>query len=85
MEIKFSPKAIEHLQYWKKSGNKNVMDKITRLIEDIQNTPYEGIGKPEALKHDWAGYWSRRITNEHRLVYKVEGENIIVVQLRYHY
>jgi len=85
MEIIFSPKAIEHLQYWKRSGNKNVMEKITRLLEDIQKTPFEGIGKPEALKHNWNGYWSRRITSEHRLVYKIEDEVITVAQLRFHY
>jgi toxin YoeB len=85
MEINFTKEAIEHLQYWKKSGNKNIMEKITRLLEDIQKTPFEGIGKPEALKHNWNGYWSRRITSEHRLVYKVEEETITVVQLRFHY
>jgi len=85
MEINFTTEAVEHLQFWKKSGNKNVMEKITRLLEDIQKTPFEGIGKPEALKHNKSGYWSRRITSEHRLVYKVEGEIITVVQLRFHY
>jgi len=73
------------LQYWKKSGNKSLMGKITRLLEDIEKTPFEGIGKPEALKHDWTGYWSRRITSEHRLVYKVDNDVIYVAQLRYHY
>jgi toxin YoeB len=68
MEIVFSPEALTHLQYWKKSGNKKVIEKITSLLEEIQNTPFEGTGKPEALKHQWSGYWSRRITTEHRLV-----------------
>ena len=85
MEIIFSPDALEQLDYWKKSGNKKVVKKIISLIEEIQHTPFEGIGKPEPLKHGWAGYWSRRITNEHRLVYKVENETILVAQLRYHY
>ncbi|MHB8208428.1 Txe/YoeB family addiction module toxin [Mucilaginibacter sp.] len=85
MEIIFSPQAIEELQYWKKSGNKIVMDKIKRQLEEIQQTPLEGTGKPEALKHNWTGYWSRRITSEHRLVYKVEDEILYVAQLRYHY
>jgi len=85
MEVIFSPKAIEELQYWKKSGNKIVMDKIKRLLEEIQQKPFEGTGKPEALKHNWTGYWSRRITSEHRLVYKVENETLYVAQLRYHY
>lgn len=85
MEIIFSPKAIEGLQYWKKSGNKKVMERISLLLDEIQRAPFEGLGKPEPLKHNWAGYWSRRITTEHRLVYKVEGETIYVAQLRYHY
>lgn len=61
------------------------MDKITALLEEIQRNPYEGTGKPEALKHNWTGYWSRRITSEHRLVYKIEGDTILVAQLRFHY
>lgn len=85
MEIIFSSDALAHIQYWKKSGNKKVIEKITSLIEDIQRTPYEGKGKPEPLKHNWNGYWSRRITSEHRLVYKVENETILIAQLRYHY
>jgi toxin YoeB len=85
MEIIFSPNAIEHLRYWKQSGNRNVIGKIGRLLEEIQRTPFEGVGKPEVLKHNWKGYWSRRITGEHRLVYKVDGEVIYVAQLRFHY
>ena len=61
------------------------MDKIKRLLEEIQQSPFEGTGKPEALKHNWTGYWSRRITSEHRLIYKVENDMLYVVQLRYHY
>jgi toxin YoeB len=85
MEIIFSPDALEQFHYWKKSGNKKVLEKIKHLLEEIQDTPFEGIGKPEALKHNWSGYWSRRITSEHRLVYKVENNTILVAQLRYHY
>ncbi|WP_259069001.1 Txe/YoeB family addiction module toxin [Mucilaginibacter sp. X4EP1] len=85
MEIVFSNEALENIEYWKKSGNRKVMEKITSLIEDIQRTPYEGLGKPEPLKHNWNGYWSRRITSEHRLVYKVENETILIAQLRFHY
>jgi toxin YoeB len=85
MEIIFAPIALEHLQYWKRSGNKKVMGKITALLEEIRHTPYHGTGKPEPLKHEWNGYWSRRITIEHRLVYKVENETILIAQLRYHY
>lgn len=85
MEIIFSSEALKDLEYWKKSGNKSVVEKIKRLIEEIKQTPYEGIGKPEALKHNWMGYWSRRITSEHRLVYKVEADTLFIAQLRYHY
>ncbi len=85
MEIVFSPPALEQLQYWKKSGNKKVVEKIKVLLEEIQVTPFEGTGKPEALKHNLNGYWSRRITSEHRLVYKVEDDTLFIAQLRYHY
>jgi toxin YoeB len=85
MEIVFSSRALEHLDYWKKSSNKKVIEKIKKLLEEIQKTPFEGTGKPEPLKHDWAGYWSRRITNEHRFVYKVEKGVILIAQLRFHY
>jgi toxin YoeB len=85
MEIIFLPQALEDLQYWKKSGNEKVLKKIRELLENIQQTPFEGIGKPEALKHQLAGRWSRRITDEHRLVYKVEKNRIVVYQVRFHY
>jgi toxin YoeB len=85
MEIAFSKEALSHLQYWKKSGNKKVAEKIVDLLKEIQRSPFEGTGKPEALKHKWSGYWSRRITDEHRIIYKVENDTIVVVQLRYHY
>jgi toxin YoeB len=70
MEIIFAPEALLHLEYWKRSGNKKIMEKITNLLKEIQHTPFHGTGKPEPLKHEWNGYWSRRITGEHRLVYK---------------
>jgi toxin YoeB len=85
MEIVFSAGALEQFQYWKKSGNKGVIEKIKQLLDEIQLTPFTGTGKPEALKHNWNGYWSRRITSEHRLVYKIENDVIYVVQLRFHY
>ncbi|MEP6610880.1 MAG: Txe/YoeB family addiction module toxin [Mucilaginibacter sp.] len=85
MEVVFTRDASEHLQYWRKSGNKKVQAKIKSLLIEIQNSPFEGTGKPEALKHKWTGYWSRRITEEHRLIYKVTNELITVVSLRYHY
>ncbi len=66
MEIIFTNRAIGDVSYWKKSGNKNIQNKITRLLKSIEETPFEGIGKPEALKYELNGFWSRRINNEHR-------------------
>jgi toxin YoeB len=79
MEVIYSPKAIEDLKYWRKSGNKIVQKRITNLIEAIQQDPYNGIGKPEPLKHNLSGLWSRRITQEHRLVYEINERNEIVI------
>ncbi|MDN5287364.1 MAG: Txe/YoeB family addiction module toxin [Mucilaginibacter sp.] len=62
MEIIFSPRAVDDLKYWKRSGNKTVQKKIEKLLEAILQNPYEGIGKPEPLKHNLSGAWSRRIT-----------------------
>ena len=85
MEIIFSERAIEELTYWKKAGEITILKKIRQLLESIQLTPFEGVGKPEALKHNLSGFWSRRITQEHRLLYRIDGDKIIVVQLRFHY
>jgi toxin YoeB len=71
MQVEFSAKAKSDLNFWIKSGNKAVLNKIYSLIEDIQLHPYEGIGKPEILKYQLAGRWSRRINQEHRIIYKV--------------
>lgn len=89
MQIVFTPKAKKDLDFWIKSGNKNVLNKIASLIEDIQLRPYEGIGKPEQLKHHLIGRWSRRINQEHRIIYKVTEENTIeildILSLKGHY
>ena len=85
MEIVFSERALEELGYWKKSGEITILKKIRQLLESSQLTPFEGVGKPEALKYNLSGFWSRRITQEHRLVYRIDGDKIIVVQLRFHY
>jgi len=85
VEVIFSPQAIEDLEFWKKSGNKIIQKKIQQLIESIQETPYEGIGKPEGLKYKFSGSWSRRINHEHRLIYKLENQTIIITALKYHY
>lgn len=68
-----------------RSENQKVFKRINRLVEAIVADPFRGIGKPEALRHDLAGYWSRRITEEHRLVYKVAGKKTYIISCRYHY
>jgi toxin YoeB len=80
----FAANAWEDYLYGQKSDRK-VLNRINALIQAIQRQPFEGIGKPEPLKHGLSGYWSRRITDEHRMVYKVEGDAILIAQLRYHY
>lgn len=89
MEIVFSKKAQNDLQFWNKSGNKKIIKKISELLHDIQRSPFEGIGKPEQLKHNLSGIWSRRIDKEHRIVYEIIDENIIeilnILSLKGHY
>ena len=84
MKLTFSSKAWENYLYWQKT-DQSMITRINRLIKNIQREPYTGIGKPEPLKHSLAGYWSRRINDEHRIVYKVLGDQIFIAQLRYHY
>jgi len=84
MLITFSSHAWEDYTTWLKEDRKKLL-KINQLIKEIQRTPFEGIGKPEALKYDLAGYWSRRIDREHRLVYKIDNETLIILSCRYHY
>ena len=85
MEVVFMPTAIADLDHWKKSGNAIILKRIRQLIEAIQNDPFTGIGKPERLKHNWPDWWSRRINEEHRIVYKFDSNKITVYSLRYHY
>jgi len=89
MEIIFASKAKSDLEFWVKSGNKNILKKITQLIKDIQLHPFEGIGKPEPLKHNLSGKWSRRINQEHRLIYQITDDNKIeilnILSLKGHY
>jgi len=80
----FSDHAWEDYLYWQKT-DKKMVERINSLIKDIQRTPFEGIGKPEPLKHALSGYWSRRINDEHRIIYKVDSDAINIAQLRYHY
>lgn len=84
MKIVFSKNAWEDYTSWL-TENRKILKKINELIKDIQRNPFEGKGKPEPLKHDLAGYWSRRITLEHRLVYKFENSNVYIISCRYHY
>jgi len=84
VKLTFSTKAWEQYLYWQ-TTDKKLLKRINVLIKDIQGTPYEGIGKPEPLKHGLSGYWSRRINDEHRIVYKQQDDTILIAQLRYHY
>lgn len=87
MEIVLLPQAEADRDYWKRTGNKAIMKRISMLLADIQAHPFTGLGKPEPLKHDLQGKWSRRITQEHRLVYSVSGGMIYVYvfSMRDHY
>ena len=84
MRLTISSKAWANYLYWQKT-DQSMITRINRLIKDIQCEPYTGIGKPEPLKHSLFGYWSRRINDEHRIVYKVMGDQISIARLRYHY
>jgi toxin YoeB len=84
VKLIFSENAWKDYLYWQKT-DKRILKRINLLIRDIQRIQYEGIGKPEALKHGLSGYWSRRINDEHRIVYKVENDSVFIAQLRYHY
>ncbi|MET4618936.1 toxin YoeB [Arthrobacter sp. 2762] len=84
MRTAFTENGWSDYQYWIKN-DKAIIKRINLLINECLRTPFEGIGKPEALKHQLAGYWSRRITEEHRLVYAVEDEQIVILAARHHY
>ncbi len=84
MKLIFSDHAWEDYLYWQKNDRK-ILRRINNLIKEIKRNPFEGIGKPEALKHALSGYRSRRINDEHRIVYKASTDAILIAQLRYHY
>lgn len=84
MKLVFSDEAWEDYLYWQKQ-DKKILERINKLIQEIQREPFSGVGKPEPLKHALSGFWSRRITDEHRIVYRVEENALMTVQLRYHY
>ena len=84
MLLVWTETSWEDYLYWQRIDRKIVL-KINKLLKEIRRTPYEGAGSPEPLKHNWSGYWSRRITIEHRIVYKVENNRILIAQCRFHY
>lgn len=84
MQLKWDINAWEDYLYWQKT-DKRILKKINELVRDTMRQPFEGLGKPEALKENLAGCWSRRIDQEHRLVYKVTNDAIHILQCRYHY
>lgn len=84
MKLIFAEQAWEDYQHWQKT-DKTLLKRINTLIQDTARSPFEGIGKPEPLKHALSGYWSRRINDEHRMVYTVKGDVLLIAQLGYHY
>ena len=84
MRLEFKPQAFEDLQYWVQQ-NLKLAKRLLRLIEETQRDPFGGTGKPEALRGELSGWWSKRIDQEHRLVYRVEGDRLIIAQARGHY
>jgi toxin YoeB len=84
MKLIFAENAWQDYLYWQVQ-DKQMLKRINHLIQEIQREPFAGIGKPEPLKHALSGYWSRRINDEHRIVYKVENDSLLIAQLRHHY
>lgn len=84
MKLIFADRAWEDYLYWQQNDQK-ILKRMNTLIKDIKKNPFEGIGDPEPLKYNWSGFWSRRITKEHRLVYAVEKESILIAQCRFNY
>ncbi|MGW5325541.1 Txe/YoeB family addiction module toxin [Streptomyces sp. NPDC004014] len=83
-DVRFRPTGWEDLLYWQDADRK-LFRKLVRLISEIQRDPFTGIGKPEPLKGDLSGYWSRRIDDEHRLVYRATDKEVVIIKARYHY
>lgn len=84
MQLVFVDESWEDYLYWQQTDKKK-LKRINDLIRDIARHPFEGIGKPEPLRHKYSGFWSRRIDNEHRLIYKAEGDQIFILKCRFHY
>lgn len=84
MKLPWADKAWEDYLYWQQA-DKKILKKVNRLIKEIQRKPFEGIGDPEPLRFNWTGYWSRRINREHRLVYTIKNNELLIAQCRFHY
>lgn len=84
MRLVFTPHGWDDYTHWQ-SADRAILKRVNRLLDDVLRDPFAGIGKPEQLKHALAGAWSRRITDEHRLVYLVDGDDVVVLQARFHY
>jgi toxin YoeB len=83
-QVHWTAQALEDLAHWDKN-DRRVASRVRQLVKQIEQQPFAGIGKPEPLRYEWSGYWSRRITKEHRLVYRVEGNTVYIAQCRFHY
>jgi toxin YoeB len=84
MDICFHKNAFEDYIFFQKNDKKTV-ERIHKLLKEVERSPFTGLGKPEALKHNLSGFWSRRISNEHRLVYAIKNNSVYILQCRYHY
>jgi toxin YoeB len=84
MKLTFAEQAWSDYLYWQ-AHDKKILKKINMLIKEVKRAPFEGMGSPEPLRHNWSGFWSRRITREHRLVYTVVEDEVLIAQCRYHY
>ena len=84
MKLIFSERAWEDYLHWQET-DRRLLARINQLIRAIQREPFRGIGKPEPLKHAFQGYWSRRLNDEHRIVYKIQDDSVLIAQIRYHY
>lgn len=84
MNLKFTPSAWDDY-LWFQQNNRKLLKRINQLIKEASRTPFEGTGKPEPLKANLSGYWSRRINSEHRLVYRVTDDELIIISCRFHY
>ena len=84
-ELEFSYQALEDIEFHKLAGNKSVINKILNIFQDLTDDPFQGIGKPEPLKYNLSGKWSRRITKEHRIIYKVDNSTVYIFSVKGHY